>query len=270
MTEQHHTTPGSLWHEGLAEAARSRGELSSLDGRRAFYAHRKRRQNAAHRAYVLLRFAIKSGAIPRGETLEERDLMQRLGFSRAAIRDALTWLCHDRLVTRRSAVGTTVSADPLQVGFSDMMPQNSHRKISFRHTDRYEIEESDYLSMRLGRSPQRVIMTETDVYADGRKVGIHTAFSTSGGGSTVAGLGVVGAVRSRRETFPEEYGVDFGGADVSIDARIADERLAGILDIEVGEAVLVREEVLYDTDGQIWEYGYSQFRSDSVMFHSTS
>jgi GntR family transcriptional regulator len=219
---------------------------------------------------VLLRFAIKVGTIPNGVMLKERSLMENFDFSRAAIRDALVRLSKDRLVHRQTAIGTIVTSDPVAVGLFDFTPVDGARKVTFRHTEAHEIDQSDYLSFRLGRETQRVIMTETDFIVDGRKVGIQTAFSTTGGGSSDFGLGVVGEFESWSVTFPREYGVEFGGCEVSIDARVADEDLARILEIEPGEAVLVREQVLYDADGKIWEYGYAQFRSDAVIFRSKS
>ncbi len=45
---------------------------------------RIRRQNFSHRAYTLLRFAIKSGRLPSGFTLDERSIQGNfvLAFSR--------------------------------------------------------------------------------------------------------------------------------------------------------------------------------------------
>lgn len=67
-------------------------------------------QNIAEQVADELRSAIQSGELSPGERLVERKLAERLGVSHIPVREALTRLAEERLVTREPRRGARVAA----------------------------------------------------------------------------------------------------------------------------------------------------------------
>jgi len=233
-------------------------------------ATRLRRQSVGHRAYTLLRFAIKSGGLPSGFSLDERSIQSNFGFSRAAVRDALGRLAHDGLVSRKATVGTTVSSEPIAFPIQDIVPNGDDQIMKYRRLETFTLEGSDYLEMRLGDHRSEVTMCEVVLTVKGEPIGVLTTFSPGAGPSIGVALQGTATMHTLAVEFPLQYGddVEFGSMDVSIDARVADEDIAEALGIEPGSALLVREQVFRDTEGVIWEYGFAQYRADRVILKS--
>lgn len=240
-----------------------------MDDRQLYYrAHRPRRQSAPYRAYLLLRFAIKSGVIPTGAQLDERGIMAGLHSSRASVREALGALADEGLIQRRTNVGTTVTVEPIPISLDDIVPLNPAHKMTYRQTEKVLLPESPYLTGRLSDGSGPVIMTESILLVGELKIGVLTVFShTTKDGMSL--LSSVEEMHSLADEFPIQYGTEFGDIETSVDARIADESVAAKLEIEVGSPVLVREQVLRDRSGAVWEYGFAQYRTDYVVLRST-
>ena len=225
-----------------------------------------RRQRAAYRAYTLLRFAIKSSGLPRGFPIDEHSIMANFGFSRAAVRDALKQLDHDGLVTRQVRVGTIIDKDVVPFPLQDIVPMRDDQTMTVRRIDRHILAPSDYFTMRLGNADGQIVMAEYALSVDTTPLGILTVFSA--GPHTSSLLESTTEMRRLVEEFPHQYGVEFGAMDVSVDARVADEAIAEHLSITPGDALIVREQVLRDSQGTAWEYGFAQYRSDLVILTS--
>ncbi|SDU73316.1 DNA-binding transcriptional regulator, GntR family [Gordonia westfalica] len=228
---------------------------------------RIRRQNFSHRAYTLLRFAIKSGRLPSGFTLDERSIQGNFGFSRSAVREAMQRLAVDGLVQRRPAVGTTVRSEPIPIPVQDIVPEDSHQVMTYRRLETFTMTGNSYLEMRLGDRESDVTMCEVLLSVGGEPIGVLTTFAAgANSGSLLQGSA---QMHTLEVEFPIQYpGVDFGSIDVSVDARVADPEIAGILGVEPGSALLVREQVLRDARGVTWEYGFAQYRADRVILTS--
>jgi GntR family transcriptional regulator len=230
---------------------------------------RGKRQSAAYRAYMLLRFAIKAGGLPTGMLVEERPIMEGFGFSRAAVREALATLSADGLIDRKTGTGTTIRVRPVPIALLDVVPLATDQRISVRLTETYRLGESRYLDMRLGtHAAEDLVMSEFYLSVGGEAIGVLSVFSPGGVPGTSM-LRPAWEMPSLRDAFPRQYGVEFGGMELSIDARLADDSLAAVLGVQPGAPILAREQVLRDADGLAWEYGFAQYRADKVLFRST-
>ncbi|WP_460784648.1 GntR family transcriptional regulator [Microbacterium tumbae] len=219
---------------------------------------------------MLLRFAIKAGGLPAGMLVEERAVMERFGFSRAAVRDALSGLSSDGLVDRKTGLGTVVKVRPVPIALLDVVPLANDQRISLRLTETYRLGASTYIAARLGTgNADDIVMSEFFLTVGGARIGVLSAFSIGSIPGTSL-LRPAWEMPTLADAFPRQYGVEFGGMEVSIDARLADESLAEVLDIEPGSAILAREQILRDINGVAWEYGFAQYRADQVLFRSSS
>ncbi len=241
------------------------GDRASLQG-----TPHGRKQSASHRAYMLLRFAIKAGGLPAGMVMEERSIMDRFGFSRAAVRDALSRLSADGLVDRRTGLGTVIRVRPVPIALLDVVPLANDQRISLRLTETYRLGASTYIAARLGTATaDDIVMSEFFLTVSGLPIGVLSVFSIGSIPGTSL-LRPAWEMPTLADAFPRQYGVAFGGMEVSIDARLADDALAELLEVEPGSAILAREQILRDASGIAWEYGFAQYRADKVLFRSSS
>lgn len=74
------------------------------------------------------------------------------------------------------------------------------------------------------------------------------------------------ASQSLFDYFEEELGLKIDYAEQEIDACLADELLAGHLDIDVGAPLLRVLQTVYANDQQCIEYGYTYYRVDAYTF----
>ena len=64
-----------------------------------------------------------------------------------------------------------------------------------------------------------------------------------------------------------QLGVHLGGADISLEARQADEDIASLLNLEVGNPVMWVERLVRDVNQRPIDYEYLAFRGDSYRYH---
>ena len=63
-----------------------------------------------------------------------------------------------------------------------------------------------------------------------------------------------------------DYGMSLGHADLQIGSTLADERLAGQLQVEEGSPVLVIERTTHTTDGKPIDYEHLYYRGDAFQY----
>ncbi|MFH4299362.1 GntR family transcriptional regulator, partial [Acinetobacter baumannii] len=64
----------------------------------------------------------------------------------------------------------------------------------------------------------------------------------------------------------QECDIPLGHADLSIDATVADEELAALLQVEIGTPVLRVERLTHDANGQPIDYEYLYFSGDTFQY----
>jgi GntR family transcriptional regulator len=232
------------------------------------FTSRRPRQRGAHRLYAILRMAIKLGELDVRSPLDERRLCNELQFSRSEVREVLRLLSDEGLLSRKVSVGTYVAAEPVTVDLFDFVPIDPRVRLTRRQTDTFVLQGGGLVASKFDDETRQVVLTEHLLMMDGELMAINTAFSAV---ETEPSAVVDTAVERQLHLgvqFPSEYGAQYGGMEVSLDARIADPHIAAVLEVPVGAPILLREQVISDAEGTIWEYSLSQWRADRVIFSS--
>ncbi|GAA2238514.1 GntR family transcriptional regulator [Herbiconiux moechotypicola] len=228
---------------------------------------RQPKQHGAHRLYALLRMAVKLGDWDPSTPIDERRLSNEWLFSRAEVREVLRLLTEEGLLTRQVSIGTFVAAAPVPIDLFDFTSLDPRFHLTRRQTDKFVIDDGEFLSSKFGASGTLVV-TEHHLMMNDEIVAVNTAFSPTGAKSGRTRFEEVEHQVPLTGQFPVEYGVDFGGIEISVDSRMADAQVAALLDVEAGAPILMRDQVLSDDTGKVWEYSLSQWRADRVVFRA--
>jgi GntR family transcriptional regulator len=218
---------------------------------------------------------VEDGTYQPGDQLpSEADLAAQLGISRSTLREALLNLEQEGVVIRRHGVGTFIA------------PGYEHRLESgLEHLDSI-LELASRQEMRLGFDNLEVRRLAADeLMADRLQVAPGTPLTEVARAIVVDGAPVAYMVDAIRADVlvPEDVDDGFDGsvldllrqkeglqhAQVVADliALNADAFLAEKLGIELGQAVLLIEELLFDDTGQPVEYSKNYFVPEFFRFH---
>ncbi|WP_072806273.1 GntR family transcriptional regulator [Rhodococcoides yunnanense] len=223
------------------------------------------RQRSTRIVHQLLRSSIKSGVLKDGENLNEEHLITSLDSTRSSVRTALQMLADEGLVKRQRKMGTIVQGKPVQLRMHDIIATGS-TPIEYVRFNEHIIPSAGLIRERMQTDVEHVRMLEFVMSVDSTPIGTLTAFQINPNAPTP--MHMVEAARIS-ELFVQEYGVPFGRMDCWVDAVPADDRTARMLKVEPNSILLVRDQVLYDTEGYVHEFGYAHYRADMVSFHSS-
>jgi len=209
---------------------------------------------------------IRTGALRPGEALpSERRLAEELGVSRLTVRRALDELVAGGMLERRQGSGTFVAQrleQPLSVlsGFSEDMQARGMRPGSRwlrRESALASPAESLALSLSPGEEVVRLLRVRT---ADGTPMALELAAVPK------RFLDDPAEVRSSLYACLRRRGYPPARALERLRAVAADERVAGILGLQVGEPVLYIERISFLEDGTPLEFTRSHYRGDRYDF----
>lgn len=221
----------------------------------------------------LLRAHIATGVLPPHSRLpSERVLCNQYGVSRITVREALSELMHEGLIHVAVGKGTYV-ADPtlneeLQPlsSFSDdirrrgMMPSSRVLEATIVHAD-------DVLAdrLRVPRGAETAKLCRLRL-ADGLPIAIQVAHLPH---HLCPGLLQFDlASRSLFDVLRGEFGLVLAQAETVIEAALADEEQAGLLQLQFPAAVLISEQTTYLDTGQVIEHARSIFCADRYKLHT--
>lgn len=210
---------------------------------------------------------IQGGILP-----SERGLATQLGLSRLTVRQALTELVQEGIVTRSRGRGTYVNKPPIQQplqrlsSFSEDMralgkePGSRVLKFELRLAS---MDESVKLRIASGDTVVELRRLRT---ADGQPMGVETA---------VLPLSLVRAITSVSfeelvslyRVLREQCEIQLKRADQWIQASLCTEVHARLLKIRMGDPVLRAERLTYAADGNVVEWVRSVYRGDMYRLH---
>ncbi|MET8429850.1 GntR family transcriptional regulator [Nocardia sp. NPDC004860] len=226
-------------------------------------------QLAGRRVRDLLRAEIRRGAFVDGRLPSEFELMAQHQASREAVREALDLLRRDGLVVRRRGVGTmTVREEyvvpgvlPAQGNLFETYLADGH--ITPRVLRWTWIPAPLAVATRLDgvTVDEDCLCIDYVLLIDDRPMAVFTNYLRSPEASRVD---------------QEEFRTDFysllhcsdvavAGFDLSVQAVAADECTARLLEIALGEPILLWEQTIRDSDGQAVDYALGALRGDVVM-----
>ena len=218
---------------------------------------------------------IQSGALASEDGLlpSEAALSQRLGVSRATLREALSQLEHGGLIIRRHGIGTFVSPDHLLVE-SGLEELESIETLARRtgveiHMGECSIEErvaepDEAESLQVSPAAQVLAVERVIMSGDQPIAFLVDVVPTEFIDQDELGSAFHGSVfyfLLRRGTPPLKHSY------TELSAEAADADLALRLHLRVGDPLLRFVALLYSASGRIVDYSISYFRPGHFRFH---
>ena len=218
---------------------------------------------------------IENGTYQPGEQFpSEADLAAQLGISRPTLREALLNLEREDVVVRKHGVGTFVArgyGHRLESGLECLesvleLAARQGLQVDF---DALQVQEepagpelADKLQVAPGTpltSVRRVIVVDRMPVAYMSDVTLSSILSPKDVDETFNG--------SVLDLLRQKQGQQVAQAMADIVALNADASLADKLGVELGQAVLLIEEILFDEEGTVVEFSRNYFVPDFFRFH---
>jgi GntR family transcriptional regulator len=236
---------------------------------------RTNRISLSVQAQEYLRSLIENGAYQPGEQLpSENELAARLGISRPTLREALQNLEQEGAVVRKHGVGTFVAPGynhRLESGLERLesvleLAARQGMKLKFNALQVQQEAADPEVAEKLAVAPgtlltsiHRVIKVDKRPVAYMFDIVPSAVISAADIGDSFNGS-VLDLLRQKQD-------LHIAQAVADIVALNADDHLATNLEIEVGRAVMMLEEVLLNEEGTAVEFSRNYFIPDFFRFH---
>ncbi|MCX4093868.1 GntR family transcriptional regulator [Nocardia sp. alder85J] len=222
----------------------------------------RRRLNSARRVRDLLRAAIVHEEFPAGALPGEAELMLSFCASRQVIRDALGLLREEGLIKRVQGTGTFSVASKVRHAFSHLHgPEPALERVSHRILTVTREVAAPRVTDRLGlpRGSECGVIEYLAVFGD-EPYYVCTAYVP------LPLIRVVERGRSVTEWYQvyEAAGFEIGVTDQAVEAILADDEVAGLLDVLPGAPLMLFERLVRDRTGQPLEYAFARVRGDRI------
>lgn len=224
--------------------------------------------------YMQIKNALKKQIVsgeyaPYERIPSESELMSTYGVSRITVRQALRDLHGEGLIFSSQGKGTFASKpkatqDVQQLeGFEEAMKpkgyDTSARLVSIRerNADR-DIQENLKIPAK-----EKVVEVVRIRYLNKEPVSLDRSFFPLDIGRSLFGKDLSGDIFPMMEA---DLGISLGRAEISLEARPADEEVAQHLELEHGSPIMWVERLTRDSTGKPIDYEYLAFRGDSYKY----
>jgi GntR family transcriptional regulator len=234
------------------------------------------RQQSSLRLHGLIRSGIRLGLIPSRGQLVEGQLVDTYATSRNAVREAMSLLADEGLVTRRPGRGTVIVGMIHELALEDISPhRGSLTGTDFDNQDDYEnieietahIPITPLLRKRLRTAETAVWLTEWLMLRGGEPFCIYINYSL---GDSARELGTEPASDGVQAIFRRTYGCELGWIDTTVESLTCDERTGRALMVEPGSPLLFRERLMIDSDGHPRECNHTFFPAAKVSLRAVT
>lgn len=217
-----------------------------------------------------LRRQILDGSYQVHERLpSENEMMNTFGVSRITIRQALRDLHNEGLVFSAQGKGTFVSK-PKAVqnvqrleGFGEAMAAQGY-EASARVLSIQQLKAPKAVVAALDLQPgDEAIEVKRVRYLNRSPVCIENSYFPMDVGRQMFSLDLSGDIFPMLENL---FGIPLGGADISLDAILADDEAQQYLNLKTGEAILRVERLTHNRDGRPIDFEYLCYRGDSFKY----
>jgi len=199
----------------------------------------------------------------------ERELSTQFGVSRMTLRQAIQTLADEGILERKIGSGTYVARRKVQekmtgtTSFTDIMLSQgrvpSSRAVSYFFTSP---SSSEMEKLQLSKD-DIILRMERVRLADDIPICFEVASVSE---KLIRDYSKSEITSSLYRTLEEKGQKKIGGANQTISAMIASEKIADYLDIKKGDAILRMRQVSFLSDGQPFEYVRSQYVGNRFEF----
>ncbi|MGI6541276.1 MAG: GntR family transcriptional regulator [Bacillota bacterium] len=214
---------------------------------------------------------IVRGAFPDNRLPTEEELSQRFGVSRNTIREALSMLEMDGLITRRQGVGTFIERDKVHVG---------SRTIGFTESMRLAGRNPGTLMMSFDWEPADQHMSGMLDMRVGEAMGVLKRVRSLDGVPAYYQIERLPAHVIGEDFDPDAMGeslfeylnkqrdIEVGGSEFSLRATVPNRVIASILGMDIGLPLLMIEDLYRSREDKplLWSVNY--YRSDLYCFRA--
>jgi GntR family transcriptional regulator len=220
----------------------------------------------------LLEQAVTSGALAVGDQIPtEASLCERYDVSRTVVRQALSDLEREGLVSRMKGKGTFVARPKLSEHVMQSLT-SMHEDVAARgerlETEVLRLEEqpiSSHVAEMLGLpQTERIVLLERLRFLNGEPLVVTAAHMPYSLCAPILELDMT--QRSLFETYERELGLKLHRGTRAVEARAAGAEIADQLGIDEGAPVLAFSGVTYIDDGRAIEYFVGMHRGDRSRF----
>jgi GntR family transcriptional regulator len=214
----------------------------------------------------LLERDIRSGGLPPGSKLpSEKSLMQRFGVSRHVVRLALAEVARAGLIHQQHGSGSFVNPHKVARSVATLTGYGENG-FQLKHLNKQVVTVTEDLARRLGiQSQSQAVRLERLGLVEQRPAALI---------ETLLPLELFPDLLEHGfadESLPlavlRHYGIKATRSENFIDATIASEREAEILNTKPGALLLVLEAITYDQNDRPVEYSRSVHRNDRLKFY---
>ncbi|MHC5248957.1 GntR family transcriptional regulator [Enterococcus sp. LJL90] len=214
---------------------------------------------------------IESGHWKVGDRLpSERELSVTFGVSRMTLRQAIQTLADEGILERKIGSGTYVAREKVQekmtgtTSFTEIM-RSQNREPSSRTVSYFKTTPSSSEMKHLDLKEQdAIIRMERVRYADGVPICFEVAGIPL---DLVTDFSRDEVTNSFYNTLEGKGGYKINGANQTISAHLASEKIADYLEIKKGDAILRLRQVSFLEDGRPFEYVRSQYVGSRFEFY---
>jgi len=218
-----------------------------------------------------IRKEIESGKWAVGERIpSERQLSQDFDVSRMTLRQAIQTLVDEGILQRQVGSGTYVASSKVQekmsgtTSFTEITESQgkkpSSKTVSYHVADP-SISEIEKLKLKNG---DQVLRMERIRYADNQPICFEVATIPIG---IVNSLNKKDITSSLYKALEDKAGLKLGDATQTVSAILASEKIANLLNVKRGSAILRVRQVTTLDDNRPFEYVRSQYAGDRFEFY---
>lgn len=204
-----------------------------------------------------------------GRFPSEAELQRQFKVSRMTIRRALSELVNEGYLVREQGRGSFVVKPRLRdelrrlTSFTEDMLLRGFTVESQILV--FQVGQDEEVARKMGiRKEEELVLLRRLRIVNGEKIAIQNAFVRHRFCPGIVERGLLEG--SLYKTLEEGYGLRLARAVQTVEAKPADEYEAGVLELKLGQPVLVLERLTYSADGEPIEYVRSTYRGDRYRF----
>lgn len=219
------------------------------------------RQTSSRRVRDLVNAGMRSGTFDEHNPLVEETLIDVLGASRSAVRNALQNLADQGMVIRKPRTGTFPSQRAIQLRIGDVVGADAER-YSLEIIDQRRVPTFELLRMILKTDEEEIRMVENTFLFDREVIGVRTAYFRDSFTATEYS-GPIDMTSVAHDFFGVS---DVDATTTEIGATLADSHTGRLLGVGIGYPLLTRQQTFKDRSGEPVQVVFDHYRGNQVTF----